>query len=145
MEDTTRLKIILVGLFLAALALGYLIFAQRKTTTESFQARPVAQMETTPGVPVGGVDALGQSTTTPTNQPSKQLAQANSTTAQPTPTQSAASPQANAANTQQTKGGQPQQASGASTLPSTGIPSVLLGIFSASASLAGWKLRRFPK
>ncbi|TSC66787.1 MAG: hypothetical protein CEO21_2 [Microgenomates group bacterium Gr01-1014_80] len=70
MEDTTRLKIILLGLFLAALALGYLIFSQR-TATQEFQARPVTQMETTPST-----------TTQPESQPAPaaQTSQANTQT-----------------------------------------------------------------
>ena len=115
MEDTTRLKIILLGLFLAALALGYLIFSQR-TATQEFQVdRPIQQMEVTPGVPAGGEPStLGQTAVSPT-------------TAQPAPATT----------------GQPVPPTEVSTLPNTGVPSVLAGIFSALSALAGWKLRRF--
>ena len=126
MEDTTRLKIILLGLFLAALALGYLIFSQR-TATQEFQVdRPIQQMDVTPGVPAGGEPStLGQTAVSPTAaQP------APATTGQPGITNS-------------TKGGQPVPPTEVSTLPNTGVPSVLVGIFSASAALAGWKLRGF--
>lgn len=133
MEDTTRLKIILLGLFLAALALGYLIFSQR-TTTREFQARPVTQMETTPGVPAGGdPSTLGKAVVSPTTPPAAQMPATQATV---TPT-----PQTIAQANETTKGG--QTVSTNQTLPNTGVPSVLAGIFSALSALAGWKLRRF--
>lgn len=69
MEDTTRLKLILFGLFLAAASLGYFVFVQRTTEQKiTSQNRAVEQMEpseniATPTPAVSGLpQTLGQTT-----------------------------------------------------------------------------------
>lgn len=117
MEDTTRLKLILVGLFLAATALGYFILTQKRTEVSSkTQTKPIQQIETskqnpTPTLGVG-------STVTP-------------------------APGTLGANTQTTKGGQPSN--GVNSLPATGAEDFLLAAFFASATIIGWSLKKFPK
>lgn len=114
MEDTGRLKLILVGFFLAAAALGYFILVQRRNEEQTFksQTRPVEQIETSEANPTIIIIS-------------------------PTPIPSVLG--------QTTKGGQPASATVVSSLPATGAPEVLFGIFSISAAIIGWSLKRFPK
>lgn len=116
MEDTTRLKLILVGLFLAATALGYFILTQKRAEVSSkTQTRPIQQIESTKQNPTPTL-GVGSSATP--------------------------APGTLGANTQ-TKGGQPL--SGASSLPATGAEDFLIAVFSTSAAIIGWSLKRFPK
>lgn len=70
MEDTTRLKLILLGLFLAAAALGYFVFVQKTGEQKLIsQIGTVQQIEPsgvvptpTPALSVGSPATLGQST-----------------------------------------------------------------------------------
>ena len=69
MEDTTRLKLILLGLFLAAAALGYFVFVQRTNEKKmESQNQPVVQIEPsennlTPTPAISGLPStLGQTT-----------------------------------------------------------------------------------
>lgn len=76
MEDTTRLKIILVGIFLAAVALGYFIFVQRRNEQEfKAESRPIQQIETSQATltvtPTPSGTTLGQ--TTKGGQPSAKV------------------------------------------------------------------------
>lgn len=118
MEDTGRLKLIIVGLLLAAIAGGYLFFSGKianKTVT--------------------GNQTAGNKTTLV-----KQISPS------PTPILIILSPNPTPATlgvTTTTKGGQPVDSS-IKTLPSTGAPLGLIAIASATASMAGWFLRKFP-
>lgn len=100
MDGDNRLKLIVAGLFLAAIAVGYLIFSQRFTSPSQTTSRPVVQASPTPA-------------STPIPSPS--------------PT---------------TKGSLPN--TGISSLPATGYPAGLIAIFSLSAALGGFFLRRYP-
>ena len=70
MEDTTRLKLILLGLFLAAASLGYFVFIQRSNEQKlEVQNKPVVQIEPsennltpTPSSGNGSPSTLGQTT-----------------------------------------------------------------------------------
>ena len=70
MEDTTRLKLILLGLFLAALSLGYFVFVQKTNDQKAaIQNRQVQQIEPSENVltPIpaslaGSPATLGQTT-----------------------------------------------------------------------------------
>ncbi len=104
MEADGKLKLIIVGLFLAAFVIGYFIIAQRM------------QKVKTP--PVTGI--VQQATPSPAPQPTATLA--------PTPLN-------------QQKNG---NVTGVSSLPKTGFPLPLAGVFATSAVISGWFLRRFP-
>lgn len=77
MEDTTRLKLILLGLFLAAAALGYFVFVQRTNEKKiESQNQPIVQIEPsenfpTPTLSIGSPSTLGQ--TTKGGQPSARV------------------------------------------------------------------------
>lgn len=99
MDESPWLRLITIGLVLAALAVGYFLISGRFFVKSP---RPEAPVER----------AVQQPTPTPQVSPS------------PTPTVTPST---------QT-----------STLPRTGFPAMLIGIFSAAASVAGWGLRKFP-
>lgn len=106
MDDPRWLRLITVGLVLAAVVVGYLLWtgkfssspSPKPTQVASSTSRPVAQMSPSP-------------------------------TPSATPTAVAVA------------GGQ----TGANTLPNTGFPVGLAGVFSLSAMTTGYFLRRFPK
>ncbi|OGE15471.1 hypothetical protein A3F00_04990 [Candidatus Daviesbacteria bacterium RIFCSPHIGHO2_12_FULL_37_11] len=70
MEDTTRLKLILLGLFLAALSLGYFVFVQKaneqKKTSQVTQIQQIEPSENVPtptiALSAGSTGTLGQTT-----------------------------------------------------------------------------------
>lgn len=111
MDDPRWLRLITIGLVLAALAVGYFLvsgrFAANKSTRQAQAPRQVQQMTPSP-IPV----------TSPASSPS---------------------PQALGTATQQDG-----QKGSVQVLPRTGFPLALVGIFSASAMIAGWGLRKFP-
>ncbi|MBI3109780.1 hypothetical protein HYZ06_01940 [Candidatus Daviesbacteria bacterium] len=102
MEGSPWLRLITIGLVLAALAVGYFLisgrFAQEKKQVE------------------GVTQSSPQATTEPL-QPS---------------------PNAYTRIVDRNK-------SGAQTLPNTGSPMLLIGVFSLSAIISGWSLRKFPQ
>lgn len=113
MDDPRWLRIITIGLVLAAMAVGYFLIAGRFSGNKSTQTQALKQAQ-----PV-------YATPSPTYSP----------TPLPSP-----SPQALGSATEsdsQTKGG-------IQTLPKTGFPIVLIGVFSAAAIVSGWSLRKFP-
>lgn len=120
MEFDTRLKIITAGLILAAIAVGYLIFTQRfSAQNRNTNGKPVVQFQPSPTpVPLS---------------PSPSPATLGETT-----------PLAGGVDGPTTKGGQPLPKTGVSGLPKTGAPVSLVLIFSASAAVAGWFLRKYP-
>lgn len=113
MDDPRWLRLITIGLVLAALAVGYFLVSGRFAANKS--AKPQAQ-----------VNMQVQQTATP--QPSPVTS--------PTPSPA---PQALGSATQQNG-----QKGSVQVLPRTGFPLALVGIFSASAMIAGWGLRKFP-
>lgn len=118
MEDPRWLRLITIGLVLAALAVGYFLLSGRLTSNSSIKG--VAQTnQTNQAVPGASPDT---STTFITPTPSPQPASAYSRIASRT--------QGNAQSVQ--------------TLPKTGFPIGLAVIFSISGIISGWSLRKFP-
>lgn len=118
MEGDNRLKFMAVGLILAAVVVGYFIFAQRFSSNQTpkpseVATRPIQQFSPSP---------LPSPTSLPSNVPDIILPD---TTKGGLPT---------------TKGGLP-----VTQLPATGVPSTLLSVFAISAAVSGYFLRRFPK
>lgn len=65
MENTTRMRLIIAGLFLAAVAAGYLIFSQFRGESTQFQGnagRPIQQLQsaTPSAIPTSSPAASGQ-------------------------------------------------------------------------------------
>ncbi len=117
MEDNKWLRLISVGLVLAAMAVGYFLLSNRffsAKTTRAPQQNTQTQQATTsaqaPGSPV-----LGETSASP--QPSNSPAYARIVGRSQTDVQ---------------------------TLPNTGAPLFLIGILASSALAAGLGLRRFP-
>ena len=110
MDSTSRVKLIIIGLILAAIVVGYFVLAQRfqanKTTSTLTQQTPI---------PTATARILVAS---PLATPGKNIVAASPTS------------QNNNRNLQ--------------TLPKTGLPEILLGVFSLSAIISGWFLRKFP-
>lgn len=123
LEGDNRLKLIIAGLVLAAVAVVYLIFSQRFSANYQNKGEtgnvPVAQMQPTV-TPTPSV-------VTPTPSP----------TPTPPPTGGSVGPT--------TKGGQPLPNTGVSSLPATGFPAGLTVVFSVSATTIGWFLRKYPR
>lgn len=116
MEESNRwLRLITVGLVLSALAVGYFLLSGRLTSNSSVKLKT----EGTEVVASAAPAALGV-TSSPT----------------PSPLPSSASAYTRIAN--RTQGG-------VQTLPRTGFPVTLAVIFSASAMISGWGLKKFPK
>lgn len=106
MEDNRWLRLVIAGLILAAIAVGYLILTNR------FNSAPKNSQQT-----------------------AKQVQQASPTpTPTPSPSSLGASTSADVANP-----------SGATTLPNTGFPAGLAAVFSLSALVSGYFLRKYPK
>ncbi len=122
MEDPRWLRLVTIGLILMALAVGYFLFSGRlssnsATRTES-QANRVVQSPTLTVTPAPTPTVLGRNTLV-------------------TPTPSSSSAYLRIVNRNQAQGG-------VQTLPRTGFPIGLTAIFSASAIISGWGLRKFP-
>lgn len=128
MDDPRVLRIITVGLILAALAVVYFLFtgAFSGSKTKVSQNQTTSKSTPTPSPVVSA---------TPEPSPSV-IGQAQPT---PVPTATSSIPPA-AARALNNKGGTSLQ-----SLPNTGFPGGLAIIFSASAVAFGFGLRRFPK
>jgi len=109
-ESSPWLRLITIGLVLAALVVGYLLISGRFASDRS--VKPQTQEEKQ-------VEGVTQATPSATAEP-----------AQP-------SPNAYTRIVERNK-------SGAQTLPNTGSPILLISIFSLSAIVSGWGLRKFP-
>ena len=130
MENSRWLTILLIGLVLAGLVVGYFLLRntfspkpqpQVQQATQTVQASPPKQ---TPSDFV-----LGQNVNSPAPVSNTTL----NTVSQPSPTPASAF--ARIAQRTQAE---------TNTLPATGFQVALLGIFSASAIIIGWKLRKYP-
>lgn len=119
MEDTRWLRLVTIGLVLAAMAVGYFLLAQRFTGTKVSDSKS-DNSKTKVAV-----------ATPPTEKPA--------VPAIPTPLPSPTSAPSSAYDriVERTKGGVTQ-------LPVTGSPMILVGILSASAIIVGLGLRKFP-
>lgn len=116
MDDSRWLRLITIGLVLAALAVGYMLFTGR------FSANVSKKVTASPS------SVLGQNATTPVPSASPRVVVA-SPSATPTTAYTAI------VNRMQ---GSTQN------LPNTGFP-VEIVMFSVSGMLVGWGLRRFPR
>ncbi|MBI2020373.1 hypothetical protein HYS94_03035 [Candidatus Daviesbacteria bacterium] len=115
MEDSSWLRVVTIGLVLAAFAIGYLLISGRFSPFRTTAPDETAIVEQTPQ-PTSTPQVLGQNTPSP----------------QPT------APSAYSRIAERTKGG-------TQILPNTGFPAFLVGILSASAMIVGFGLRKFPK
>lgn len=122
MEDRSWVRLALVGIVLLAIVIGYFIYT--RASNQSQQTTQTPSIENQSPVP----------TFTPESSASPSPAGSPGVTASPSPS--------GEMNQTQTKGG---QTTNVSTLPNTGFPMELAGIFSASAITTGWFLRKFPK
>lgn len=118
MDDPRWLRLVTIGLVLAALAVGYFLISGGFSQKANRSQAEVVKVE-------------GSPTPSPTSEPSSILGQDTLIYPSPTP--------ASAYNriVDRTKGEM-------QTLPKTGFPSFLMGMFSASAMMVGWGLRKFP-
>lgn len=115
LDGDNRIRLIIAGLVLAAIAVGYMIFSQRFSSNNTQVANN-------------------------TNKPVTQITPTPTLTVIPTPTPATLEQSSSYPST--TKGGLPN--TGISSLPQTGFPAGLLAIFSASAGIIGWSLRKYP-
>lgn len=124
LDGDNRIRLIIAGLVLAAIAVGYMIFSQRFSANNTQVAnntnRTVQQITPTPTLTI-------TPTVTPSPAPATLGESSDSSTKGGLPT---------------TKGGLPN--TGVSSLPNTGFPAGLVAIFSASAAIAGYFLRKYP-
>lgn len=121
MEDPRWLRLVTIGLVLAALAVGYFLLSGKLTSNNATRTNTQVNKAVATATPAA------IQTPKPTPTPTLIL----------TPTPTPMSAYNTIAN--RTKGGQTTQ-----TLPSTGFPVGLIGVFSISAVIAGWSLRKFP-
>lgn len=115
MEDESRIKLIIIGFLLAAIVVGYFLLSNR------FNRSQVSPQTTTP-IPEAVIK------TSPTPPPS------------PSPLRIISSPQPVA-----TRSGLTTKGGLTTSLPKTAFESSLLGLFSISAIIAGWFLRKYPQ
>ena len=117
MESSRWLTVLLIGLVLAGLVVGYFLLRNTflpKTRPQTTQLPPLTQASPSPKTPADFV--LGQNTESPSS---------------PTPGS------AFSRIAQRTQGN-------TSALPATGFQIALTGILSASFIIIGWKLRKYP-
>lgn len=112
MEDQKWLRLVTIGLVLAAIAVGYFLIAQRFSSSKVSQAQPSVL-----------------STTSSTPQPIVSMSPLPSV---PQSSQSAFQ-----------KVAERNQAS-VKTLPATGFPYFMSGVFALGLLFAGWGLRKYP-
>lgn len=117
MEDPRWLRLITIGLILAALAVGYFLFTGKFSSNSAKTQSPQATV-------------LGQTTKT----------QNGTTNASPNPTTSPSPTPTSAYNRIVSRNQNQVQ-----TLPATGFPAGLAIALSVSAMIAGYGLRRFPR
>lgn len=119
MDDPRWLKLITVGLILAALVVGYFLLSGRLISNNSVQkvSKPneIVADASSSAIPVASV--LGQD-------------------AQAVPTSSPKSAYEKIVSRTQNN---------IQILPKTGFPEVMAGVFSLGIMLTGWGLRRYPK
>lgn len=116
MDDPRLFRIILFGLVLAALTIGYLIFSGRilkpqVTTTKVEQSVQVKTENTASPAPIGTKVADNTSLSLATPSAYTRILGRNQL----------------------------------ATLPETGAAGMLFGVVSVSAVIAGWSLRKFPR
>ena len=133
MEDPRFLRIILFGLILAGLTIGYLIFTGRFIKPQQAKTQTITQTATPTPIPIQIQIQIVASpspfaSATPSPIPSRTPVQ-KSVVATP-------SAYARIADRTQNK---------VTTLPKTGLPTILIGVASLSAIISGWFLRNYPE
>lgn len=123
MDDPKWLKLVVIGLVLAALATGYFLLSGRLTSNKA----------ATPGTQVS--KNIPTATAAASPSPSV-LGQATQGT--PVPVSSSAPASAYSAIVDRNQGG-------VQNLPNTGSPVILVSALAVSSMLVGWGLRKFPK
>lgn len=123
MEENNRLKLLIIGLVLAAIVVGYFILAQR------FEGDKIQTQQATNEQ--SGIMTAQDQGTTPTRNPSVLGQNSNQTTLD--------------RMEQSQKAGNSGTSGNVQTLPNTGLPSALAAVFATSAIISGWFLRRFPQ
>lgn len=114
MDDAPWLRIITIGLILAAIAVGYFLISGRLMGPKTTQ--------------ISDSQVTQMATPSPTPEVFGQITQAS-----PTPGTSSAYNQI----VDRTKGN-------IKVLPQTGAPVITLGLLSASAMIIGWGLKKYP-
>lgn len=127
MEDPRWLRLIMIGLVLAAVAVGYFLFTGRFASDSAKKPQQISKVVTS--------SPIATSSATPSSSVLGQNAQRPVVVVTPSP----APVTAYNAIVERTKGGQPIQ-----NLPRTGFPIGVIAIFSISVMVSGWGLRRFP-
>ena len=137
MDSTSRVKLIIIGLVLAAIVVGYFILAQRFQTNRTSPAQ------------VKTADQSAQAAVQPTSRtvisvPSPSATAVSTSTARPgavaqVPGSLGVSPSPAAQANQGNSGGD------LASLPRTGVPGALVAVLAVSAVVSGWFLRRYPQ
>ncbi len=115
MDDPRWIRLVTIGLILAAVAVGYFLISGRLFTNSTTQTQP--QEISVEGSLSPSPSVLGQDTATVSPSPTSQSA--FNTIAQ-------------------------RMQGSAQTLPNTGFPILSLGLFSAAVVVIGWGLKKFP-
>lgn len=130
MENSRWLTILLIGLVLAGLVVGYFLLRNTFLTNPQPQIQQTTQtVQASPPQQAPSDFVLGQNTN---SSPSPLPNTTFNTITQPTPTS------AFARLAQRTQ-------AGTTTLPTTGFQLALTGLLSTSAIILGWKLRKYPR
>ena len=124
MENPRWLRFVIIGLVLAALAVGYFLFRGTFTQKTAVTKAPAVSNQAT----------LSESISV---SPKPSVIAQNAQVASPSP--KSAYDRIASRTTSQSKGG------AVTVLPKTGFPAGLSAIFSISVMITGWGLRRFPK
>lgn len=124
MEDPKWLRLVTIGLVIAALVVGYFLLSGRMISNKA----PSISESATPSASILGQNE--QATSSP----------GVSSTPRSTPL----SAYDRIASRNQQSQSQPQVQSQTQTLPRTGFSYLLAGIFSIGILISGWGLRRFP-
>lgn len=122
MEDSRWFRLIIIGLILAALAVGYFLLSGRLISNSAVKTTP---------------QATNVSGTSASAAPSASVLGQNAKAVSPNP-----SPKATPTSAYERIASRNQQVQ---TLPKTGFPEILAGIFSVGVMISGWSLRKYPK
>lgn len=128
MDDPKALRLVTIGLVLVAIAVGYLLFTGGFSVSKS----KIAQNQGNQASPSPKPSPSATAKPTPVPSSPSVIGQ----NARPTPSPSPIS--AYNTNTYRAQGN-------VQTLPATGFPVELAVIFSASAIVSGFSLRKFPR
>lgn len=138
MDDPRWLRFMTIGLVLAAVAVGYFLLSgtlsTQSTTETGSQVSQASPQPTSSPTTTASPAVLGQNNRTPNGTAG--------TTSRPTASPSPASAFEIISDRNRSRAQADQTAQ---ALPRTGFPVGLILVLSASAAIAGWGLRRFPR